>query len=115
MRKPRGSAFERRGLAFERRGLAFKRRGLAFKRRGSAFERRAARCMFRPACHYAHMACRRSWPRSLIGVFAIQISVKETLNNSVRPELVEGHCLWNQWLRQAQPERIGFVQGFLKY
>ncbi|MDR3322898.1 MAG: hypothetical protein LBS89_01685 [Zoogloeaceae bacterium] len=34
---------------------------------------------------------------------------RETLNNPVRPELVEGHYLQKQALRQAQPERLGVV------
>ncbi|MDR3323608.1 MAG: hypothetical protein LBS89_05320, partial [Zoogloeaceae bacterium] len=39
----------------------------------------------------------------------------ETLNNSVRPELVEGHSLQKQGLRQAQPERLGVVQSTLTW
>ncbi|MDR1463047.1 MAG: ABC transporter ATP-binding protein [Azoarcus sp.] len=37
--------------------------------------------------------------------------MKEALNNTVRPGLVEGHSQWNQRLRQIQPERGDVVQG----
>ncbi|MDR3322699.1 MAG: translocation/assembly module TamB domain-containing protein, partial [Zoogloeaceae bacterium] len=39
---------------------------------------------------------------------------KKTLNNTVRPELVEGHSPWKQGLRQAQPERTEAIQDGLE-
>ena len=39
---------------------------------------------------------------------------RETLYESVRPQLVEGHSSGNQGLQQAQPERWGMNQCFLR-